>query len=346
MDKKTLEKVPSEKFTGSVSLLAWGLNEECLLEEFLDKAFSLLRKNVVDFEVVFVNDGSTDRTAKILEQYQGREPRLKVITNSRTLNVGLSCRKAIQGASKEYLFWQTVDWSYDLSDIRVYLELLKYYDVVQGIRPVPQRLLSHIPFLRSIYRVRKRSDNVRKAVVSLSNYYVQRLFFGVQFSDFQNVTFYPTKLIKSLGLRARTPFLNPEMLIKAYYRGSRFIEVPISFIPRTKGKAKGTRLLTILGTIQDIVRNWLRWGWRARFTSSSETIGQIDRVANANSLPIHIVRLVLPLIQKTWVGLYWEQVQRVMLEQFLSKNLGEVPTTRPESVQEHSLPISVHQQSR
>ena len=242
------------RFDRSVSLLTWGLNEEDLVEEFLDKAFTLLKENVCEYEVVFVNDGSTDRTGEILEKYQQKEPCLRVITNSRTLNVGLSCRRAIQGASKEFLFWQTVDWSYDISDLRTHLELLKYYDVVQGIRPVPQRLLSHISILRSIYRVKKRSDNFKKAIISLSNYYIQRLFFGVQFSDFQNVTFYPTKLVQSLKLKARTPFINPEMLIKAYYRGARFIEVPIAFIPRSKGLSKGTRIWTILFTVSDIFK--------------------------------------------------------------------------------------------
>ena len=322
------------KFYGSVSLLSWGLNEEDLLEDFFDKAYSLLQRNVEDFEIVFVNDGSTDRTADILAHYQQKYSCLKVITNFRTLNVGLSCRKAIEGASKDYLFWQTVDWSYDLSDMRIHLELLKHYDVVQGIRPVPQRLLSHIPVLRSIYRVRKRSDNLRKAVVSLSNYYVQRIFFGAHFNDFQNVTFYPTKLVQSLGLQGRTPFVNPEMLIKSYYRGARFIEVPIRFIPRSKGKGKGTKLQTIVRTIHDIVRNWMSWGWKARFGKSSQLAGHIDRVAHPHSLPDHIVSLVLPLLEKTWAGLYREHAHRILSSQIHSQKPDESRLSPAESYKE------------
>src|SRR3954466_7973172 len=50
-----------EKFDHSVSLLAWGLNEAELLKPFLDRAFALLESTVTDYEVVFVDDGSTDR---------------------------------------------------------------------------------------------------------------------------------------------------------------------------------------------------------------------------------------------------------------------------------------------
>ena len=334
MDEKSFPEGHLGRFSKSVSLLTWGLNEEALLEDFFEKATCLLQKNVDDFEIIFVNDGSTDQTAEILKKCQSKYSCLKVITNARTLNVGLSCRRAVQSASKDYLFWQTVDWSYDLSDLRIHLELLNYYDVVQGIRPVPQRILSHIPVLRSIYRVRKRSDNLRKAVVSLSNYYTQRIFFGAHFHDFQNVTFYPTKLVQSLGLRGRTPFVNPEMLIKAYYRGARFIEVPIAFIPRSKGKGKGTKLPTIFRTMDDIVRNWIRWGWKGRIGLCSHSMGQIDRVAHPDSLPDHIVRLVLPLIQKTWVSLYWEQVHRGMAPQSQVHGIDEPALASAESYRE------------
>jgi glycosyltransferase involved in cell wall biosynthesis len=289
----------SNKFDRSVSLLAWGLNEEDLVEGFLDRAFALLEKEVIDYEVIFVNDGSTDNTAKILDAYCRNEPRLKIINNSQNVNVGISCRRAIQAASKEFLFWQTVDWSYDIDELRIYLELLKYYDVVQGIRPVPERLLSYIPVLRSIYRIKGRSDNLWKAIISLSNYYVQRILFGVHFHDFQNVTFYPTKFAQSLDLRATTPFLNPEMLIKAYYRGARFIEVPISFIPRSMGEAKGTKVVTVLCTITDILKHWLCWGWKIRFLRAKrQTLGVIQRVARPIHLPDEVLQLVIPLFKK------------------------------------------------
>lgn len=289
----------TSKFDRSVSLLAWGLNEEDLVEGFLDRAFALLEEVVEDYEVIFVNDGSTDNTAKILDAYSQKEPRLTIITNPQNVNVGISCRRAVNAASKEFLFWQTVDWSYDIADLRIYLELLKYYDVVQGIRPVPERVLSYIPVLRSIYRVKGRSDNLWKAAISLSNYYVQRILFGVHFHDFQNVTFYPTKFVQSLDLEAITPFVNPEMLIKAYYRGARFIEVPISFIPRNMGVAKGTRVTIVMRTIADILKHWLRWGWKIRFLSSQhQTLGSIQRVACPIHLPDEVLQLVIPLFKK------------------------------------------------
>jgi len=287
-----------EKFERSVSMLAWGLNEEDLVESFLDRAFALLHETVTDYEVVFVDDGSTDRMPELLAAYATREPRLKIVRHDRNYNVGIACRTAISNASKDYLFWQTVDWSYDLRNLRTFLELLNHFDVVQGIRPVPIRLLSYIPVLRSIYRVNKRSDTFRKAVVSLGNYYLLRLLFGAKFQDFQNVTFYSTKFVHSLSIVARTSFVNPELLLKSYARGLRMIEVPIPFIPRTQGEAKGTRFKTILRSVVDTFRNWSAWGIQYR-RDLNRNAGdrRIWRVSEPFVLDRKVLELVIPLFE-------------------------------------------------
>lgn len=287
----------SRKFSRSVSLVSWGLNEEALLEKFLDRAFALLSECVDDFEVVFIDDGSTDRSPEILKAYAAREPRLRVLTNEVNRNVGYSLRRAVSAATKDFVFWQTSDWAYDISNLRIYLELTHHFDVVQGIRPVPIRLLSYIPVIRSIYRVRARSDNIRKAIVSLGNYYILRTLFGAPFHDFQNVTIYPTKLLQSVALSGDSSFINPECLLRTYERGATYIEVPISFIPRTAGVAKGTKLSSIRRAIRDITRAWLNWGWRQRKKNKQEASHRIFRVWQPFQLDEQVIHLVAPLFK-------------------------------------------------
>jgi glycosyltransferase involved in cell wall biosynthesis len=287
-----------QKFEHSISLLAWGLNEEDLVEAFLDRAFALLEETAVDYEVIFVDDGSTDRTPELLAAYAVKEPRLKIVRHERNYNVGIACRTAISNASKDFLFWQTVDWSYDIKNLRIFLELLNHFDVVQGIRPVPIRLLSYIPVLRSIYRVNRRSDTFRKAIVSLGNYYLLRLLFGAKFQDFQNITFYSTKFVQSLSIVGGTSFVNPELLLKSYARGIRIIEVPIRFIPRSQGEAKGTKFKTILRSVTDTFRNWLTWGTGYR-RELNRKAGErrIWRVSEPFALDREVLELCIPLFE-------------------------------------------------
>jgi len=296
-DASLPEHVLLGKFDRSVSLGAWGYNEELLVESFLTRAIDLLDCTVHDWEIVFVDDGSTDSTPEILREFTRREPRLRVVRHPRNLNVGMAFRAALANASKEYFFSQTVDWSYDLSKLRVFLELLKYFDVVQGIRPVPIRLLSYIPVIRSIYRIHRRSDTLYKAVISLSNYYILRILFGARFHDFQNITFYPIRMVRQIELVGRTSFANPELLLKSYYRGARFIEVPIRFIKRDMGLAKGTKITTVIRSLVDTARNWIAWGVRYRLSRQHQPASRIYRVAEPFRLGQPVLRLILPLFE-------------------------------------------------
>ncbi|MGA2466679.1 MAG: glycosyltransferase family 2 protein [Thermodesulfobacteriota bacterium] len=246
--------------------MCWAYNEEDSIQGYLEKATHLMETTIEDYEIVLIDDGSTDQTYEIAKAFEEKNFRLKIFKNERNLNVGISSQRAIQRASKEFLFWQTIDWCYDISDLRLFLEDLKTYDIVQGVRrkPVDVKVKFFKPFvsilkLFGMKHLTRRSDTVQKAIVSLINYLLIRLLFKVPLSDFQNVTFYPTKWIQSVKYEAKSSFANPEGLIKSYWNGMSIKEVPINFNPRAKGEAKGTRLSAIINSVKDILKLWFKW---------------------------------------------------------------------------------------
>ena len=254
------------KFDHSVSLLCWAYNEEDSIQGYLVKATQLMDSSVDDYEIILIDDGSRDKTYEIARAFQEKNSKLKIFRNERNLNVGISSQRAIQRASKEFLFWQTIDWCYDISNLREFLGYLEEYDVVQGVRrnPVDVRIKLLKPFaallkLFGMKHLTRRSDTIQKAIISLLNYILIRVLFRVPLSDFQNVTFYRTSWIQSLKFESRSSFSNPEMLLKSYWNGMSIKEVPISFLGRNKGEAKGTRLAAIIGSVKDIFRLWFRW---------------------------------------------------------------------------------------
>src|SRR5262249_45605291 len=153
-----------EKFRHSVSLVCYAYNEEDLIAEFFKKAIDTLEAVVTDYEVVFVDDCSTDRTWETAQWWTRENGRIRIYRNDRNRNIGYCFKRGVSLAEKEYLFWQTIDWSYDLRNLGIFLALLDHFGVVIGVRPVPIRLLAYIPVVRSIYRVRTRSDNFIRAM--------------------------------------------------------------------------------------------------------------------------------------------------------------------------------------
>ncbi len=284
-------------FAHSVSLVCYGYNEAASLPEFFKRAVTLLESVAPEYEVVFIDDASTDGTWEIAQAFARQNPRIRVWRNDRNRNIGYSFKRAVSLAENEYLFWQTIDWSYDLSDLRIFLELLDHFGVVIGVRPVPIRLLAHLPVVRSIYRVRTRSDDFIRAMVSLANYYVLRILFGLNVHDFQNIQFHRTKVLQSFHLGGESSFLGIEMMMRARGLGLDLLEVPIKFIPRTRGKSKGIRPAAIWKSCRDIATNWFAWGWRIRFAARRDQ-GRIYRLPEPAFLDEAVIVLCAPLFKR------------------------------------------------
>lgn len=279
------------KFDRSVSCLCWAYNERLLIEPFLLRLNQFLNETVEDYEIVLVDDGSTDGTGEIIRSLVERIPQIHLVTNPRNLNVGISSQRAIQAATKEYLFWQTVDWAYDITNLRAYLGLLREFDVIAGSRlgPIPsswpwyRKLGGYLKMLHWSY-LKSRSDTPTKAFISIVNYLLIRILFGLPLTDYVNVVIYPTKLIQSIRFESQSSFSNPEGLFKAYWRGARIAEVPISFLPRPMGEAKGTKPKAIAASIRDVLVLWFLWRILRRMDFRSR--GQVVRLNSEETFRI------------------------------------------------------------
>jgi hypothetical protein len=139
--------------------------------------------------------------------------------------------------TKDDLFWQTVDWAYDIRHLVRALPDLHTVDVLQGVR---------VGTMSARGMVDRRSDNAYKGLVSVVNYRLIRVLFRVPLSDYQNVTVYPRALIQSVALETESAL-------------STFKEVHVPFVKRERGTGKGTRPGAIAAAIRDILFWWTRW---------------------------------------------------------------------------------------
>ena len=236
-------------FRPSVSMLGWGLDERENLTHYLERAEQFLRSVADDFELIVVDDGSSDGMWEAAVDAQRTRPWLKVLKNDRNRGAAYSAKRAIREASKEYLFWQTLDWAYDISGLSKSFPLLQQFDILQGVR---------VNALRGT-AFSLRSDTSWKGLVSHTNYRLVRLLFQLPLNDYQNVTVYPRALIQSFEFETDSSFMNPELLLKAWWSGASFREVAIPFIKRERGVAKGTRWTSIVRSIRDIFYWWTVW---------------------------------------------------------------------------------------
>ena len=244
------QEAGSHRAPFSLSMVAWALNEQDNVAAFIDRAERALSSVTDDFEVVLLDDGSSDRTWEIASECARARPWLRLYQNDRNRRTGYCVKRALSLARKDYVFWQTVDWSYDIDGLLGSLDLLHEYDVLQGVRG---NALSFWTVLKY------RSDSMYKGIVSYVNYRLVRLLFGLPISDYQNVTIYPRSLIQNITIEAESSFTNPECLLKTWWQGATFKEIHVGFLKRERGAGKGTRPRAILAAIRDIFYWWFQW---------------------------------------------------------------------------------------
>ena len=258
---------PGSPFRPSLSMLGWALNEEENVTEYVRRAEAFLVSVSDDFELILFDDGSTDRTWTIVGELASTRPWLRPIKNERNRGPGYCYRTGIGAASKAYFMAQTVDWAYDIDAFKPHLGELQHFDVLQGVRPGEF----------SLGTLRNRSDSFYKGIVSLTNYTLIRVLFRLPFDDFQNVTICPTRLAQPLRLESEGSFTNPEVMMKLYWGGASFLQVPVLFQKRGRGKGTGTRAGAIARSIGDILGSWLRWVVLGRYPNRGR-----GRVATLN----------------------------------------------------------------
>ena len=239
----------STPFRPSVSMLGWALNEEQNIADYVNRAEAFLRGVSDDFELIVMDDGSSDRTWQQLGELQASRPWLTRLKNDRNRGPGFCYRRGIGAATKDYFLAQTVDWAYDIVGLGRQFDQLRRYDILQGVRPGEF----------SLGTLRRRSDSLYKGIVSLTNYALIRVLFRLPFADFQNVTVCPTRLGQRLQLESEGSFTNPEVMMKLYWGGASFLQVPVPFQKRGRGKGTGTRVTAIVRSMMDILSCWLRW---------------------------------------------------------------------------------------
>lgn len=225
----------------SISLWSWAYNEEELVEEFVRKSMEDLRRVTDDYEIILVNDGSTDKTWEIMQALSRNCPQLKIFRHEKNMRPGQCFHTCLEHATKDIIFWNTADMFLDTSDISGFLSALKGADMAQGVRTN----LSANSFYRKMTQV--------------VNYWLIRAMFGIPLAEFQNTKFFRLDFAKTIKLESRSNFTNPEFAIKAYFRGLSIKEVSMEFQPRRKGSPKCGNPRYIFETFRDIIYFWFKW---------------------------------------------------------------------------------------
>jgi glycosyltransferase involved in cell wall biosynthesis len=176
--------------------------------------------DIADYEVIVVDDASTDRTGEIAASLAERDPRVKVVTHPENRKLGGSMKSGFAAATGDLVLYTDADLPFDMHDVHKAIRLLRYYnaDIV------------------SAYRFDRTGEGwVRTVYSSLYNVLV-RVLFGVRFRDI-NFAFKlcRTSVFDKVVLRSEGSFIDAELIVKAKRHGYEVIQFGVDYFPRTRG---------------------------------------------------------------------------------------------------------------
>jgi len=219
-----------------LSVILPGYNEEKNINEATARTIEDLDSLDVTYEVIIVNDCSTDETRKMADHLASEHPAIRVIHNPVNFSVGISLLIGLSAARGEIVFFNSMDLPFDYLDLKKIFPLFPENDVVVVVR---QDRSAHSPW--------------RKIASYIHNWMI-RILFQINIRDMNFVQAYKRSVLKNLPVRARSPaFVTPELIIRARDLGYRIAKIEAPFHRRKHGETNYGRPRDILWALADII---------------------------------------------------------------------------------------------
>jgi glycosyltransferase involved in cell wall biosynthesis len=214
-------------------------NEEANLEILLKQALRIVSKLATKYELLVINDGSTDASREIVEKLQKQNPQVKLISHQKNKGYGEVLKTGIKHSQYEWIFWTDSDLQFDLSELAHFIAETDHYQAIIGYRA-------------------KRSEGLRRNLnAKLFKFYIDLLFrLHVKDIDCAFKLIKASKL-KKLHLKSGSAFTSAEILYRLKKQKVKFKEIPVQHYPRLYGQATGAKFSVIIKACFEALTTYL-----------------------------------------------------------------------------------------
>ena len=220
----------------SISVFFPCYNEQENAARTVQNAIDVLEDLNADFEIIIVDDGSSDATAEISEEIAGRNSRVKVVHHHTNLGYGAALRSGFKAATKELVFYTDGDGQFDISELPPLLPLMAEFDIV------------------SCYRLNRQDSLVRR----LNGWAWTKLvclLFGMKIRDIDCAfKLYKTEIFDNIQLSSSGALIDAEILARAVRKGYTVNQKGVHHYPRTAGEQTGANLKVILRAFKELFK--------------------------------------------------------------------------------------------
>jgi glycosyltransferase involved in cell wall biosynthesis len=223
--------------TGNITLSVFfpAYYDENNISKVVDSAVTVLNQiNIKDYEITVIEDGSPDNTGQVADELARKYEKVKVIHHQKNMGYGATLYEGFRNAKFDYVFYTDGDNQFNLEELKKFVALIPYSDIVIG------------------YRKKKQYSLYRK-ITSITYNFALRWLFGIDYIDIDCAfKLFRRDLFDKITIKTKDAFIDAEIMIKAKRLGYSTTELGVKHLPRLDGVSTAARPSIILRTIREI----------------------------------------------------------------------------------------------
>ena len=236
-----------------ISVVIPAFNEESTLEQVVIEAIEAAARVTRRYEVLVVDDGSTDRTGEIADRLSSRHEAVRVVHHASNRGFSGAMLSCLANAAGDHVFLGPADGQARYQDLVRFWQLTDRNDLIFSVRE-------------------ERQDGIHRKLASAVFYTYFHALFGVRLPQFSATFLFRRAAIPELPVAVRPDASNflPVLYLTARSQGLRITFVPTRCGPRRGGVAKGSSVSNALRTMVEDLGLW--WQLRIRHARGKRTV--------------------------------------------------------------------------
>jgi glycosyltransferase involved in cell wall biosynthesis len=223
---------------GKLSVVLPVHNEIVNLPAVITRTLTVLPNLVEQFELIIVDDGSTDGTGALLDSVAAEDTRVIAVHHPKNRGYGSALRSGFAAATGDFIMFMDADQQFDIADLTFLAPFIGDYDIVAGYRAgrndAPHRLLFALMFKTAM-----------------------RILFGIRQRDIDCAfKVFRADLLRSMELTSPGALINSEILAKAQRTGASWVEVGVNHYPRMSGESSGGSAKVVFRAMKETLVLW------------------------------------------------------------------------------------------
>lgn len=200
----------------------------------VQEALEVLEGITPDFEIIIIDDGSTDGTGPMADALAAKHPSLKVIHHAVNSGYGAALQSGFRAAAKELVFYTDGDHQFDLKELPGIFPLIEQYDIV------------------SCYRI-NRQEGLMRRINAFGWTRLVCLLFHLNLKDIDCAfKLYKRKIFENMTLVSTGALIDTEVLARAVRKGYTIVQVGVHHYPRRAGTSTGSKLSVIIKAFYEL----------------------------------------------------------------------------------------------